>query len=178
MLNTFIKNQGISKTFIHNNNKNYYNNIDWDANYDGKNVNISLNLDENGHKSHVDLKMDNAEVAELLNIPSVNTTIDKRLYNDFLHKLSYKSPPKLDKFEKISKSKKKKVRFFESKHTHISSPSRDEEIIFPLKINTEQKKNSSLKPRTHLTHKINRKMKSTSSRKSKTHKKSERRRTF
>jgi hypothetical protein len=82
----------------------------------------------------------------------------------------------LDKLVKIPKSKKKKVRFFEPKYTHISSPSRDEEIIFPLKINTEQQK-SSLKPRTHLTHKINRKMKSTS-RKSKSHKISQRRRTF
>jgi len=173
MLNTFVKNQGITKTIIHDNNKNYYNNINWDANYDGKIANISINLDENGNKSHVDLKMDNVGIAELLNIPSVNTTIDKRLYNDFLHKSS----------SKLNKLKKKKVRFIEPKYTHISSPSRDEEIVFPLKINNDEYKNSSMKPLiyqrpiTHITNKINRKMKSTS-RNSKAHKRSQKRRTF
>lgn len=195
MLNTFIKNQGISKTIIHDNKKNYYNNINWDANYDGKIANITLNLDENGNKSHMDLKMDNVGIAELLNIPSVNTTIDKRLYNDFLHNLSLssKTSPKVDEFEKIqkkinkistSRSKKKKVRFIEPKYTHISSPSRDEEIVFPLKINNDEYKNSSMKPVlyrrpiTHITHKINRKMKSTSKKSNTYYKKSHKRRTF
>jgi len=50
MLDTFIKNKGTTKTIIHNNNKNYYNEVNWDADYDGEKANISLDIDENGKK--------------------------------------------------------------------------------------------------------------------------------
>jgi hypothetical protein len=88
MLDTFIKNKGITKTIIHNNNKNYYNEVNWDADYDGEQANISLDIDENGKKEHVEMKMNNDELAELLNIPSENSMLDKRLYRDFLSKRS------------------------------------------------------------------------------------------
>ena len=88
MLDTFIKNKGTTKTIIHNNNKNYYNEVNWDADYDGEKANISLDIDENGKKGHVEMKMNNDELAELLNIPSENSMLDKRLYRDFLSKRS------------------------------------------------------------------------------------------
>ena len=86
MLNTFIKNQGITKTLIHNNNKNYYNEMDWDADYDGEIAKISLNINDNGEHQHFNTKLNNSEIAELFNIPTVNKSIDERLYNDFLGK--------------------------------------------------------------------------------------------
>jgi hypothetical protein len=86
MLDTFIKNKGTTKTIIHKNNKNYYNEVNWDADYDGEKANISLNIDENGKKGHVEMKMNNDELAEILNIPSENSMLDKRLYMDFLSK--------------------------------------------------------------------------------------------
>jgi len=88
MLDTFIKNKGTTKTIIHNNNKNYYNEVNWDADYDGEKANISLDIVENGKKGHVEMKMNNDELAELLNIPSENSMLDKRLYRDFLSKRS------------------------------------------------------------------------------------------
>ena len=88
MLDTFIKNKGTTKTIIHNNNKNYYNEVNWDADYDGEKANISLDIDENGKKGHIEMKMNNDELAELLNVPSENSTLDKRLYRDFLSKRS------------------------------------------------------------------------------------------
>jgi len=88
MLDTFIKNKGITKTIIHNKNKNYYNEIHWDADYDGENANLSLDMDENGKKGHIEMKINNDELAELLNIPSENNMLDKRLYKDFLSKRS------------------------------------------------------------------------------------------
>jgi hypothetical protein len=88
MLDTFIKNKGTTKTIIHNNNKNYYNEVNWDADYDGENANISLDIDENGKKGHMEMKMNNDELAELLNIPSENSMLDKRLHRDFLSKRS------------------------------------------------------------------------------------------
>jgi hypothetical protein len=171
MSNTFMKNQGITKTIIHDNNKKYYNIIDWDSNYDGKLANISLKIDENGKKSNMNFELDNLKIAELLNVPSVNTAIDERLCNDFLDKssLSYKNPTTLlDKFNKRSTSrlKKRKVKFIEPKYTHISSPSRDEEFVFPF---TPMKPILHRRPKSHITHKKNRKMKSTS-RKSNTYK--------
>jgi len=90
MLDTFIKNKGTTKTIIHNNNKNYYNQVNWDADYDGEKANISLDIDENGKRGHVDMKINNDELAELLNIPSENSMLDKRLYRDFLSKRSRK----------------------------------------------------------------------------------------
>lgn len=84
MLSTFIKNKGISSTIIHKDNKNYYNEINWDADYDGEKANISLDIDDNGSKGHVEMKMNNDELSEILNIPSINKTLDKRLYSDFL----------------------------------------------------------------------------------------------
>jgi len=115
MLNTFIKNKGTTKTIIHNNNKNYVNEIDWDADYDGEIAKISLNVNDNGKIKHFDTKMNNDELAEILNIPSVNTPIDKRLYDDFLGK----STKKLDNnnmvlIYKIPKNTKKKVKFIDS----------------------------------------------------------------
>jgi hypothetical protein len=88
MLDTFIKNKGVTKTIIHNNNKNYYNEVNWDADYDGEKANISLDIDENGKKGHIEMKMDNDELAELLNIPSENSMLDKRLRRDFFSKRS------------------------------------------------------------------------------------------
>jgi hypothetical protein len=84
MLDTFIKNKGITKTIIHNKNKNYYNEIEWNADYDGENANLSLNVDDNGVKEHMNMKMNNNELAELLNIPSEKNMLDQRLYSDFL----------------------------------------------------------------------------------------------
>lgn len=88
MLSTFIKNKGISKTIIHKDNKNYYNEMNWDADYDGEKANISLDINDNGSKGHIEMKMNNDELAEILNIPSVDKTLDKRLYNDFLTRTS------------------------------------------------------------------------------------------
>jgi hypothetical protein len=203
MLDTFIKNKGNTKTIIHNKNKNYYSEIKWDADYDGENANLSLDIDDNGTKGHIEMKMDNDELAELLNIPSENKSLDKRLYHDFLsksschdyhdkmieielpnendmdiHKISsipksilYRHPKAKDSYEK----NKKKVHFETQQmlsqrenelefandniFTHISSPTSQEEIIFPLVVSETKtrKRRHHGKPKTHVTHKIYRK---------------------
>ena len=149
MLNTFIKNKGTTKTIIHNNNKNYYNEIDWDADYDGEVAKISLNINDNGIDHNYMAEMDNDEISELLNIPSINMPIDKRLSNDFLGR----NPRKMDEsnmiiiYKKPPKSKKEEVSLLEpsnlletieqivpEKYTHISSPLSSENLLFPLKI--------------------------------------------
>ena len=84
--NTLIKNKGITQTYTYNKRHNKLNasEIDWDAEYDGKQANISVNLQQtDGDKQHYDIKLDNHDLAQILSIPSINTPIDKRLINDF-----------------------------------------------------------------------------------------------
>ena len=179
MLDTFIKNKGITKTIIHNKNKNYYNEIHWDADYDGENANLSLNIDDNGNKEYMKMKMNNDELAELLNIPSQNNMLDKRLYNDFLSD----RPTNEYKIIEIPKSilpkdsynkNKKRVHFqndmgdmsnmgdmSKQLYTHISSPTSQEELIFPLILNEPKTRKHRLgrhkKPPTHVTYKVHKK---------------------
>jgi hypothetical protein len=84
--NTFIKNKGITQTYTYNKRHNNLNasEIDWDAEYDGKQANISVNLQQSdGDKQHYDIKLDNHDLAQILSMPSINTPIDKRLLDDF-----------------------------------------------------------------------------------------------
>jgi len=86
--NIYIKNIGKTKTLIHNSdtNKNKMNEIAWNADYDGENANIYLNTNTNGKKHKYDVKLDNEDLANILNIPSVNMPIDKRLELYFTNK--------------------------------------------------------------------------------------------
>jgi hypothetical protein len=124
----------------------------------------------------------------------VKTSIDKRLYNDFLKRSSY--TPKQSFNDNIvalhrepkhkHKHKHKKVRFYESniepKYTHISSPLPEEDFIFPLELKTISPRTLRT-PRTHITHKVERKNKTLSKKSQsspyiKHHEKSRKRRTF
>jgi len=181
MLNTFIKTKGVTKTIIHNNNKNYINELNWDADYDGEKANISLDIDENGTKGHLNMKMNNDELAELLNIPSESTMLDERLYNDFFRN-SPNNEYKIIEIEELPKSTinnkfhllkdsfekhKKKVRFVNDNamdddiYTHISSPEPEEELLFPFVINETKtrKHRGHKKPKSHITYKVYRKNK-------------------
>ena len=84
--NTFIKNKGITQTYTYNKHHNNLNasEIDWDAEYDGKQAHITVNLQQSdGDKQHYDIKLDNHDLAQILSMPSINTPIDKRLLDDF-----------------------------------------------------------------------------------------------
>jgi hypothetical protein len=92
MLNTFIKNRGSTKTIIHdssssNNNScndiNAVNELKWDADYDGDVANISVTSNTNGEKKHFNISLDNNDLEHILNIPSVDMPIHKRLKMDF-----------------------------------------------------------------------------------------------
>ena len=83
MLDTYIKNRGSTKTIIHDNNKNKVNVIEWDADYDGNEANISLDLNNNNKAEHYNIKLDNDDLANILNVNSVKMPIHKRLKNDF-----------------------------------------------------------------------------------------------
>ena len=192
MLNTYIKNRGTTKTIIHNNNHNAVNQLEWDADYDGNVANISVDLINNGKVGHYDVKLDNDDLAKILNVNSVKSPIHKRLKNDFkkgrfhhdpsiynIYFDDFKSPalrpiaPMYINEEPETVSLNNLVSKYNPtvsldpetidpetiedqlleiavpKHSHISSPLTNEELIIPLTIDKDSKSLGK-----HKTHRI------------------------
>jgi hypothetical protein len=191
MLDTYIKNRGSTKMLIYNNN---HNEINFDADYDGNVANISLDLQNNGRQKHYDVTLDNEDLANILNVPSINMPLDKRLKRDFKHqtflhdpnmyKIEFeklKSPPLMS----ITPQKKSKKTIEELLETiqqtplHISSPQPNEKLIIPVTLDKNSLNKYTLTPkrhhrkiRSHKIHKVYKKPKSSSSKSGKYRKKS------
>jgi hypothetical protein len=90
MLNTYIKNRGVMKTILHDHNKNKVNELNWDADYDGDKANLILTSTTDGNKKQIGIQLDNNDLANLLNIPSVNMPLHRRLKEDFIKEPSPK----------------------------------------------------------------------------------------
>jgi fibronectin type 3 domain-containing protein len=194
MLDTFIKNRGETKTILHNNNHNDISKINWDAEYDGDIANVSLDFNTNGKKGHYDIQLNNNDLAEILNIPTVNSPIDKRLLYDFKRNQDRKNMRQymieIDNMKKIStpeilrpspeiliprqeiltpKINKPDTPFY----THFSSPLPNEELLIPLRIKKTKKTNSlsiskrNKRNKKHHTYKVYRRVKSANSKSSK-----------
>jgi hypothetical protein len=178
MLNTYIKNRGTTKTIIHNGNHNGINELNWDADYDGDVANISVDTKSNGKTKHYDIQLDNDDLANLLNIPSVNMPINKRLKMDFDNPNYNTEPyyielptPEFKPREPIIQEPE--VSIDELIDRRISSPGSNE-IFLPLTIDKINKYTLTPKKRhkrrkSHVTHKLYKKSKSKSSRKTKSH---------
>jgi hypothetical protein len=80
-----IKNIGKTKTLIYNGTKSpKKNDIEWSIDYDNKHgVDLNVNMDNNGDKSHYHQYLNNSELEELLKIPVVDKSIHQRLLEDF-----------------------------------------------------------------------------------------------
>ena len=160
MLNTYIKNRGFSKTIIHDSSNPYKNNqinavneINWDADYDGDIANISLTSNTNGDKKIFNVSLDNNDLENIFNIPSVDMPIHKRLKIDF-SKPVYKHNPEIYKVElpevdlpevdlpEVEEKHSDKIntlqQILDSAEPHkryLSTPLPNEELIIPLSIN-------------------------------------------
>ena len=86
MLNSYIKNRGITQTIIRDNNQNHFNQLNWDTEDDGNIANISIQSNYDGKQDQFNVSLDNNDLANILNIPSVNIPLDKRLNMDFEYK--------------------------------------------------------------------------------------------
>ena len=164
MLNNYIKNQGMTQTILHTKNHNHINQTNWDAKYDGEIANISIDTNTDGHRKHYNINLDNEDLADILNIQSVNLPIDKRLKMDFQE--NYSRPPDFYIELPAIKLEPIKPEIRSIKKPRISSPSTGEELIIPLTIDrkTSKKYTSTSKGRhkrlrTHITHKVYRKPK-------------------
>jgi len=172
MLNTFIKNRGMSQTVILDNNQNQineFNQINWDADYDGNIANISIDTDSNGNSNHYNIKLDNNDLDNILNVDSVNIPVDKRLQNDF----NERREPYLIKFSTTDEPIKvpdTPPHLKELIDRRISSPNA-EDFFLPYSINkrpykytpTPKKRHTHLKP--YITYKLIKKTKPKYSRK-------------
>jgi len=161
MLNNYIKNRGTTQMLLQNNNQKTFNEINWDADYDGNVANISLDSMSNGKSKHYNIQLDNDDLANLLNIPSVNMPIDKRLKMD-LERPLFRDEPNIYRIELPN------IESLKNQNDYLSSPLPNEELIIPVTINGRSKKYS-LTPRkfnkqkkTHKTYKVYKKRKSSS----------------
>jgi len=80
----YIKNMGTMQTIIKNDNGTpIFNNVQWNAKYDGKEANIKVDVIDNEVDYKVKAKLDNNDLARLLNIPSIKGDLGERLYKDY-----------------------------------------------------------------------------------------------
>lgn len=122
-MSTIFKNYGFTKTLIQDKNNKINNVVQWKGDYDGKIANIDIDINDNGRNEFVSMKLDNNDLKNLLNVHSVDDTLENRLIKDFLPNSnaslnnSYK-PMVLDTLisrkRKHRKSKRKNTR----KHKH------------------------------------------------------------
>jgi len=164
MYNTFgpyVKNRGTTQTIISNNNNSNLSQVNWNAVYDGNEANISVDINSNGNLKHYDVYLDNQDLANILNLPSVDLSLDKRLKRDFGKKRIY-SQPQLYKIELEQPSLKPIESLTNAGYdTHISSPLQEEEYIIPINLTDSQGY------KTHKTYRAYKKNKSKSTTRSK-----------
>jgi hypothetical protein len=185
MLNTYIKNRGLTQTLLHKNNRNHFNETNWDADYDGNIANISVTSNTDGNKNTYNVTLDNEDLANILNVPSVSMPIDKRLQMDFSEP-SLKIDPRILQIQVPDLTTSSRFtaqpdflddadNFQSAKPTnYLSSPLSNEELIVPITIDEKTQGKYTLTPhrrhmrnKTHKTYKVYKKRKSPDSSKSK-----------
>ena len=155
MLNTYIKNRGYTKTIIHNNNRNQINEINWDADYDGEDANVYLTANTDGKKKQINIHLDNNDLANLLNIPSIEKPLHKRLEADFIDKKPkiYKielPETESEEFETPSMSDNhESIEDMITSPSFLSSPSPNDNLIIPVPISEKTSDRYTLTRRKH-----------------------------
>lgn len=157
MLNTYVKNKGTTQMLVRNNNSNKFNEINWDADYDGEIAHISIDSISNGDKNHYNIQLDNEDLANLLNIPTVNMPIDKRLKIDL-------ERPNRNIYRIELPSTSSTIEDLFTSNGNLSSPKSNEELIIPITIDSKSSsRRGDKKRKTHKTYKVYKKRKSSAS---------------
>jgi len=120
MTKSYITNIGRTKTTFRNGKNSSVNLIDWDMDYNGTQANISLDVSDNNNREHYDFKLDNDDLNQLLNIPSVNKGLEDRLIHDYK-----KTTKNIDSNFVYLEPRKRKPDF----KKHLSSPITGEDIL-------------------------------------------------
>ena len=169
--NTYIKNVGSTQTIIGNNCSNHVQEIDWNAKYDGDQAKILVKTNSDGRKNMYHYTLDNADLADMLNIDSVNTPIHIRLKKDFKkpvkpikYRIEMPTPkliPRMPSYLSDSPLLSKDSLELLEPDTFLSSPASNQEFIVPVTLDqapyqkytfTPKRRNLTLK--THRTHRV------------------------
>ena len=75
---------GTAKAYIQHGMQRNANEVNWNVDYDGNNADIDVDIDNDGERKHYKAILSNEDLANILNIPSVNEPLENRLQNDFL----------------------------------------------------------------------------------------------
>ena len=88
---SYVQNYGFTKTLFKDNNNNEFNNtVKWKGDYDGKLANIDVDINDNGNREFVNMKLNNDDIRNMFGVQPVEGLLEKRLANDFLNKSKYK----------------------------------------------------------------------------------------
>lgn len=152
MQNTYIKNRGLTQTFIHDNNRNSFNEMNWDADYDGELANINVSSNTNGNKELYNISLDNNDLVKILTMPSINMPLEKRLKMDFNKRYQPDNTSDTCNIDSYSELEKPKIMT-----SFLSSPLPQEELIVPI---TMIHKKSKHRKKNHKTYRVYKKLKS------------------
>jgi hypothetical protein len=83
MTNIDIQTKGMNQTISSVNGKQHVDQIKWDAGFDGKNADVSLDLMKDGKMEHFNVQVNKDALAQMLNVKTVNKPIEKRLLSTF-----------------------------------------------------------------------------------------------
>lgn len=123
-MSTYIKNYGITKTFIKDNDYKLAQEIQWMGDYDGQTANIRFNIDDDGSKKFVSMQLDNNDLIKLLGVQSIQMPLEERLSQKFLGE-AYKYKPITLEGALIKKKTRKHRRHHKKYHKkHRSSKKR------------------------------------------------------
>lgn len=83
-MTTYVENYGFTKTLIKDKNHKIKHEMKWIGDYDGKIANIQYDINDNGSKEFVTMKLDNDDLKQLLGIHPNPIPLEERLSQDFL----------------------------------------------------------------------------------------------
>lgn len=108
MSSSYLQNIGFTKTLVQDNHHTKMNEIQWMGDYNGKVANINVDINRNGDREFVSMKLNNDELKNILGIQSIDIPLEKRLKNDFLKNVLTKRKSRKHK-KKINKRKSRKT---------------------------------------------------------------------
>lgn len=179
-----IQTKGSNQTFYYNNNDGpHFHELKWNADYDGDVANVKLLSNIDGNKQKYGAQLDNEDLANILNVSSINMPLHKRLRNDFIKN------PKIMQIELAPQEQMTLPQQMTSEledllqsatpTNYLSTPASNEELIVPITIGENTTDNFTLTPRRHhrrrkhhKTYKVYKKIKSTTHNSSRHHSKS------
>ena len=161
----YMKTKGVGKIYTQTGTERHSMEASWDVDYDGDEMDMNVDIVQDGKKQHIHEKLDNEDLAQLLNLPAKKRSLHDRLSQDFLiDQKVYKIErvPRKSRKKVIKLSRKKKLRGVPLKIKVKKRGSRKKRSKKSSKKSSSRKSNSSRKKSKRTS-----KKKSSSSKKSK-----------